>query len=275
MRGHFAGALRGDSGNDEPFRIVRSDGTVSWGAISWQPIFDPAGRAVGYRSSVRDITQRKQVEEALRQSEQHIRTLLHEVNHRSKNLLMLVQAIAKRTAESRPEDFLARFVARIRSLVASQDLLLDSEWKCVQIEPLIRSQLAHLEDLFGTRIAIEGPSLSLTPSAAQSLGMAVHELATNASKYGALSNDAGRLSIVWMLHQRESGPRLEVTWTERDGPPVCAPTRRGFGTTVVSDMAKAAFNASVLLNYAPEGLTWRVECDAGRVLAPGWADPEP
>ncbi len=137
-----------------------------------------------------DITERKHQEE-------RIKLLLGEVNHRAKNMLAVVQSVARQTAAASPQDFLERFSERVQALAASQDLLVEAEWRGVRLTELIRKQLAHFKGLIGSRIELRGPSLLLSASAAQTLGMAIHELATNAGKYGALSVSEGRIAIGW------------------------------------------------------------------------------
>ncbi len=204
-----------------------------------------------------DITDRKVHEE-------QINLLLREVNHRSKNLLAVVQAIARQTAAQKTDDFIGRFSERIRALAASQDLLVKNEWKNVDLEELVCSQLAHFKDLIGTRIELGGPPLSISAPAAQTLGMTMHELATNAGKYGALSNAHGRVEIGWSLEN--GGAKLVLSWCERGGPPVTAPSRRGFGSTVISRMAAQALDAKVELEFPVTGLCWRLECPAGEAV---------
>lgn len=202
-----------------------------------------------------DLTERQQ-------HEQQIRLLLSEVNHRSKNLLGIVQAIARQTLTSSPKDFMTHFAARIQSLSANQDLLIRNDWRGVGIEHLVRAQIAPFSDLFAERISIKGPRLRFSPSAAQSIGMAIHELATNASKHGALANDTGSVTIEW----QSSGGEFSMSWIERGGPPVAAPARRGFGSSVISMMVETSVNGKVELKYEPTGLTWLLNCNAANAL---------
>jgi PAS domain S-box-containing protein len=203
-----------------------------------------------------DVTDRKAYEE-------QILFLMREVNHRAKNMLGLVQAIARQTAARQPEDFIGRFNERIRALAASQDLLVRNKWQGADVKDLIRAQLAHFAD--GSRIAILGPKLRLKATAAQAIGLALHELATNAGKYGALSVDNGRVDVGWRLE----GDMFVMSWTERNGPAVSPPERHGFGSTVVDSMVKQSVGGEVKLDYAPSGLVWRLTCPAASTLEPG------
>jgi PAS domain S-box-containing protein len=130
---------------------------------------------------------------------EQVHLLMREINHRAKNMLSLVQAIARQTAAHDIEDFVDRFTERIQALAANQDLLVRNEWQGVDVEDLVRAQLAHFADLVGSRIKVHGLSLCLNAAAAQAIGLALHELATNAGKYGALSVDAGRVEVGWRL----------------------------------------------------------------------------
>ncbi len=199
--------------------------------------------------------------------EEQIQFLLHEVNHRSKNMLSLVYAVARQTAARHPKDFIERFGQRIQALSANQDLLVRNEWKSVRLDDLVRSQLAHFGDEHHRRVALDGPPVNITASASQALGMALHELATNAAKYGALSNEAGRIEINWHVRSDTAGmAQFTLAWVENGGPPVAKPRRRGFGSTVISDMVKMGLNADVTLDYAPAGVAWRIDCPADGVL---------
>src|SRR5712675_718007 len=204
-----------------------------------------------------DVTDRKAHEE-------QIHLLMGEISHRARNMLSLVQAIARQTAAREPEGFIERFTERIQALAANQDLLVRNEWQGVDVEELVRAQLAHFADLIGSRIAVQGPKLRLKAGSAQAIGLALHELATNAGKYGALSTDTGRVDVRWGT----DGDTFPMSWTERDGPPVSAPKRRGFGTIVMEAMAERSVDGAVDLDYAPSGVTWRLTCPAANALEP-------
>jgi two-component sensor histidine kinase len=178
-------------------------------------------------------------------------------------MLSVVDAISHQIATGDPEHFAQRFSERIQALAANQDLLIRNEWRGVEIEDLVRAQLAHFTDLMGSRIVVQGPKLLLRGAAAQAIGLALHELATNAGKYGALSTDIGRVDICW----GSDGDTLTMGWTERDGPPVSAPERRGFGTIVMKAMTERSLDGQVQLNYAPSGLIWRLACPAANALS--------
>lgn len=224
------------------------------------PLLDAAGAIRGVRCAAIDITERKR-------EQQHIRLLMRESDHRSKNMLTLVQAVARQTAAQKSDNFLARFDERLRALAASQDLVVKNEWRGVDLAELLFSQLSHFKDLIGTRIILEGPPVFISASAAQTIGMAVHELATNAGKYGALSNDKGRIELVWRLDRTEEAPdALLMRWDENGGPPVSQPRHRGFGSSLISDIVEVSLNATVEFGYAPGGFYWRLRCPAGDVL---------
>jgi PAS domain S-box-containing protein len=243
------------------YRIQRTDGEIRWIEVYGMATFEGSGyarRAVIMVGTAADITERKRAEE--RQL-----LLMRELNHRTKNLLSVVQSIANQTVASNPSDFAERFSRRIQALSANQDLLVRSEWRGVEIEALVRAQLAHFADLIGERIMIEGPHLSVTPSAAQSIGMALHELATNAGKYGSLSDDHGSVTIDW----RVDDGQFSIGWIEQDGPRVKPPKRRGFGSTIISAVAEASVGGEVELDYASTGVVWRLKCSASKALSLG------
>ncbi len=209
---------------------------------------------------MRDVTERKRLEE-------HTRLLMGEVNHRAKNMLAVVQSIARQTAATKAEDFIGRFGERIQALSASQDLLVQNEWKGVDIAALVQSQLAHFQELIGTRIALKGPSFLISAAAAQTIGMALHELCTNASKFGALSNADGRLEVSWSLVRAgKQEEAFEISWREDGGPAVRAPAKRGFGSIVIQRLAKESLDAEIDLDFAASGLFWRLHCPVKEVV---------
>jgi PAS domain S-box-containing protein len=243
----------------EHFETVRlaKDGRTFDASVTISPVRNVEGRIIGAAKIIREISERKQME-------QRLHLMLREVNHRAKNMLSLVQAIARQTAARKPEDFLARFTDRIQALAANQNLLVQNEWRGVDLEDLVRAQLAHFADLVGPKIAVHGPKLRLNATAAQSIGLALHELATNAGKHGALSTNTGRVDIDWGTE----GNTFTVSWTEREGPLLSPPKRRGFGTIVMQEMAESSLDGRVELDYAPAGLTWRLTCPAASALEP-------
>jgi PAS domain S-box-containing protein len=243
------------------YRIRHRDGGIRWVEVLGHAYFEgigPERRAVNFVGTIADITERKEREE-----KEHL--LMREINHRAKNMLSVVDAIAHQTAARNPEDFVERFSERVQALSANQDLLVRNEWNGVDIADLVRAQLAHFADLVGTRIALQGPTLRLNPAAAQAIGLALHELATNAGKYGALSTDSGHVDIGWGT----DGKTFTMSWTESGGPPVSASRPRGFGTIVMEAMAERSVGGTVNLDYAHSGVTWRMTCPAANALEPG------
>ena len=242
------------------YRVQRREGEVRWIEVRWLAYFDGdqrERRAAGVVGTVHDITERKEREE-----KEHL--LMREIDHRAKNMLSVVHSIAQQTATQNPEDFIKSFSERIQALSANQDLLVRNEWNGVEIEDLVRAQLAHFANLIGSRVLADGPRVRLTPASAQAIGLALHELATNAGKYGALSTEEGHVDIRWQA----GGDTFTISWTERQGPPVTAPKRRGFGTIVMEAMAERSVDGSVDLDYPRSGLTWHLSCPAVNALEP-------
>jgi PAS domain S-box-containing protein len=241
-------------------RYFRKQGGIMWGKRHVSLLQDNTGKPASIIVLLTDMTEH-------RRHEEQINLLLREVNHRSKNMLTLVQAVARQTVASDPGDFLERFGERVQALAASQDLLVKSGWNGVELGELVRSQLAHFKDLIGSRIELAGPPLAISAPAAQPIGMALHELATNAGKYGALANGSGRISIAWSVKSMDGKkPVFTMIWRERGGPPVKAPARQGFGTAVMCEMAEMSLSAAVSLDFKAAGLTWRLRSPAEEVL---------
>lgn len=251
---------------DAAYRILRaSDQSIRWVNVALD-VVSGGGSQVKMIGTVQDITERKLAEE-------HAQLLMREVNHRSKNLLAVVQSIAHQMARTAdPATFAERFSERLTGLASCHDLLVHSQWKGVDLEGLIRSQLAAYRPLIGERIHLHGPALRIAASATQNLGLALHELATNAAKYGALADAAGSVAITWHVSGPAEAPLFHLSWIEQDGPAVLAPTGQGMGTHIITRLLKHAFHAEVDLAFPPEGVRWSITAPAGGLLEePGTA----
>jgi len=199
--------------------------------------------------------------------EEHVKLLMQELNHRAKNMLSLIQAIARQTAAGGTESFLPDFEMRLRALAASQDLMVEHAWTSVPLDELVQTQLAHLAEASDGRISLDGAPLSVTPTAAQALGLALNELATNATKHGSLSQGSGQVRIGWEIEMKgPEAPRFSMSWEECNGPPVTVPDRCGFGTNVMTRMVEMNLGGRVSLDYPRSGLVWRVNCPADSVI---------
>lgn len=219
------------------------------------PVTGPDGKVAFLVPSGVEISDRKRYEEQLG-------FVMREVNHRSKNLLAVVQAMLRQMRPREVGQFVQDFGDRLRALAACQDLLLQSSEDSPLLSEVVRAQLRHFRDLSEMRLQVTGPALRVSPDTAQSIGMAIYELATNAAKYGALSNADGRIQIDWALFDTPEGPRFRMSWTELDGPPVSAPTAKGFGSVVLEDMLAMTLDAEIEMRFLPTGVTWSLTCPA-------------
>ena len=246
---------------EDTFPLKGADGKFRWFLSRALPIRDADGEIIRWFGTNTDITEE-------RERQEQVRFLMREVAHRSKNMLALVQGIARQTGGRAHPEFLKKFGERLHALAACQDLLLMDGWRGTSVGELLESQLGHLKDLIGNRIFVEGPLVALEASAAQTLGMALHELSTNASKYGALSNETGEVRVQWNVVETgdEAGPALSISWTESGGPPVEVPEHRGFGSVVTERMCASVFSGEVKLEYRPEGVFWSLQGAPGRGL---------
>ena len=243
---------------DAEYRVVRPDGRMLWvagrGHVAERR---PDGSARRLVSIVSDITERKAAEEK-------IHFLMRELSHRSKNLLAVVQSLAKQTARSSGtfDEFVRRFGDRLQGLAASHDLLVKGDWADAPLGELVSMQLAPFAASLMGQIEMEGPVVPLSAEAAQSIGLALHELATNALKYGALSVPMGKLSVTWWQSNVEGRPVVVLNWCERNGPPVVQPGGKGFGSAVIEGMVARSMNGKVVLDFAPGGLDWTLSFPA-------------
>ena len=233
---------------------VGAGGARRWYDVRCEATRDGDGAIDGLVAVAIDVTDRKA-------REAHVRLLMRELAHRSKNTLAVVQAMARQTAANTPDpaQFIEKFSNRLLALAATHSILVEDNWKEASMQDLVRLQLGHYEELMGKQIVLGGPPLALPVDAAQSIGLALHELATNSAKYGALSTPSGRVEVTWASKAGAAGePEASVAWTESGGPPVSPPTRMGFGRNVIERMVARALGGTVDLQYPVEGLRWRV-----------------
>jgi two-component sensor histidine kinase len=235
---------------------------VRWHDLHIEPLRNEAGDIVGLTCASIDVTERKE-------GEAHLRLLLRELTHRSKNLLAVIQAMARQTARHAGsiDGFLKQFSARLQALAASHDLLVREGWYGASLGELIRSQLAGYIERDAGQVAIEGPAVALKPQAAQNLGLALHELAVNAEKFGALSVSSGRVSITWGQRESADGNALELDWREHLGPKVKVRHKKGFGSMVIEGNLARALDAEVTIDFDPDGLRCHIVIPASQIVA--------
>lgn len=234
---------------------------IRWHDLHIEPLRNETGDVVGLTCASVDVTERKE-------GEAHLRLLLRELTHRSKNLLAVIQAMARQTARhtGSVETFLTQFGARLQALAASHDLLIRESWYGASLGELVRSQLGGYLDGLATQISIEGPAIAIKPEAAQNLGLALHELAVNAAKFGALSAPTGRVAITWNRLENVDGNAVELDWREKLGPKVRTRRRKGFGSMVIERNLARALDAKVDLEFDPDGLHCHIVIPANQIL---------
>jgi PAS domain S-box-containing protein len=227
------------------------DGVVRWLLTMGHATSRPDGALAGITGVVLDITERKRAEE-----QQQL--LIRELHHRVKNTLATVQAIVGATARSAPspDHFAAAFTGRVISLAKTHDLLTEGAWQTASLREMLHRELHPYEDHARPRIVLDGPPVELASGEAVPLGMAIHELTTNAAKYGALSRPAGRLAVTWTLDPPQGAggeALLRLSWVERGGPAASEPQKLGFGSRLLKRVLTAQLEAKVETRFPPEG----------------------
>jgi PAS domain S-box-containing protein len=238
-------ALGEGCGDDERWHL-RKDGSRFWASGLTMPLRDRTGAVRGYLKILRDRSERRRAEERRA-------LLIGELNHRVKNTLATVQSLARQTLRAAPDpaDFVAAFQGRLKALARAHDLLTRESWEGVTLRDVVQAALAPwLEGVEAGRIRIEGPSVRLAPQQALGLSMALHELATNAIKHGALSTPGGRVSLTWRCDDAEA----TMDWVEAGGPSVRPPMRLGFGSRLLGRPLATELNGAVELSFAPAGV---------------------
>ena len=221
----------------------RKDGSSIAVSLTVSPLKNAKSEIIGASKIARDITQQKR-------SQEQITALAHEAEHRSKNMLATVRAIIHLSQSDTTQGLKQAIAGRIQALSNVHSLFVDTRWVGAELSAIAAQELAPYAEIDRTRLRIDGPSLTLNPTAAQTMAVVLHELATNAAKYGCLSAAKGHLELTW---QRRTDGRLMVRWAEKDGPVVRTPAQRGFGTRVIEQMV-AQLGGQAQYEWRPEGL---------------------
>ncbi len=243
LRSVFADASESNSSYQTELRVIRPDGDVRWCTGAAAATIDKSGHIVRLSGVIADITDRKDAE--VRQT-----LLAREVDHRARNALAVVQAIVRLARADTTESYVKAIEGRIRALAQTHELLSQSRWQGADVSRLVTDELAPYRVGGGSRITASGPPVILPPDKAQTLALALHELATNAAKYGALSSEQGELAIKWTFEEE----CLTLDWRERGGPPTEPPSTSGFGTKIINASMNSRNEGHAKFDWRPEGL---------------------
>ena len=236
---------------------------------TWFPLRGARGDIVAVNVVAEEVTEQKRAEE-------HRELLMRELNHRVRNTLLIVQSVAEQTARSSAsiDVFKQTFASRLAAISRSHDLLTRDGWTSAPLRDVLGEALAPYDEksedpTSPPRIRLDGPDVQIKPNTVITLSMALHELATNAAKYGSLSTPSGRVAARWTIANGGAGKpdALEFTWQERDGPLVTCPTHRGFGTRLIENGLAKQLEAEVALRFEEQGVECRIRLPAARVLA--------
>jgi two-component sensor histidine kinase len=254
-RSEFPGvrALRGEIVPGIDFQHARAGGS-QWYRISGIPVRDAAGRVSGALVAIVDIDQEKRAAE-------HQRLLVNELNHRVKNTLATVQSISAQTLRNAGTAAEASDAveARLLALSRAHDILTRENWEGAFLSEVVAQAVEPYRTQGENRLCAAGPDVRLPPRMALALAMALQELATNAVKYGALSNAKGTVHITWAVHDRAAPPRLALRWAEQEGPRVHAPQRRGFGSRLIERSLAQDLDGTVAIDFDPHGVVCVVD----------------
>lgn len=231
----------------------RKDGSLVDISLTVSPVKTHDGTIIGASKIARDISDRKRAQE-------QASLLIGEMKHRLKNSLSIVQAIASQTLSSVTPQEHAAFAGRLQALAGAQDLLTLKNLRSVPLREVLARALAPFQERHSERITLDGAGGAIWLDAGKItlLSMGLHELATNAAKYGALSNDTGTVHVTWLVAPDENGKRVKLTWQEKGGPPVEAPTRKGFGSLLLEQALKSELG-SASLEFRPDGVVCSIE----------------
>lgn len=242
-------------------RYLHKNGHVVWVRVTVTPILDDRGSTRTTAALIEDITEHKR-------HEQHQALLMNELNHRVKNTLATIQSMASQTMRSSPSlaEAKTRFEARLMSLSKAHDVLTREKWESAPLADIVDRAIQPYRESRQDRFAVNGPDIRISAPMALAFSMTLHELCTNAVKYGALSQDKGKVTIAWsVLRRKNAGPLLKFRWSEKGGPPVAPPTSRGFGTKLIERGLANDLGGDVKINFARNG----VSCVINAVLDTG------
>lgn len=243
------------SGELTSFEAVRKrkDGHLRNVAISCAPVRDQFGEVICISNIHRDITH-------IKLNEEQLKLITGELGHRAKNQLAVVRSFSNQTAKHADsfDEYKQKFDDRLLSLAKSIDLLVSRDWSTVSLEKLCRSQIELFTDARLDTVAISGPGIILFPAAVEAIGMALHELATNAAKHGALVQTDGHISLTWNLLEQTDDQCLKITWLETGLNIDRTPTRKGFGHTVLTRLAKSSLGSDATYEFSHQGLIWEI-----------------
>lgn len=264
VEAHVSERLSVERPFDMEFRVIHPDGSLRHVHGSGAFVIEAQGGPVRGTGLIRDVTARWQADETRQ-------LLLEELNHRVKNMLTVILSVAARTREEAAslDGFADAFEERVQALAQAHDALARNAWKGARLDDLVRAAVELFSSAQRERVTFAGPAVALGPSAATTLSLALHELCTNALKYGALSNEKGRIDIAWSLEDGPPSRRFVFDWHERDGPPVGEPGHRGFGSTLLEEGLPGELDASGRLSFNPEGLGYRLEAPLSEQLRDG------
>ncbi|WP_213765563.1 PAS domain-containing protein [Caballeronia sp. dw_19] len=253
------------AGEGRPARFPGISRLSGEGVRYWDNMLTPLKNGSGEVDAIlcvsRDVTTQKE-------NQRRIELLLRELDHRSKNMLTVVQALIRRTVPDPRADFVKALDQRLCSISRSQDLLIEGQWVGITVQDLVWSQTAIAGGAQEKHMLLNGdPDLRLRPGAAEMIGLAMHELTTNAIKYGALSNDCGTVTITWEVEERPDGRFFRLHWKESGGPEVTTTQRRGFGTTVIGRNPFARHGAKVTHAFDASGVSWEFAVPVAAILS--------
>ena len=255
-------AFEGTDDHSSEVCYCRKDGSKFWAALFISPVRDESGDVIQYFASFIDLTRHKE-------EQAQSRMLIDELNHRVKNTLTTVQSIVSQGLRnaSDPAEIREAIESRLFALSRSHDLLTRENWESAGLLDIVNAALEPfgVADGRSERFKVAGENVRFPPKAALALGIAFHELATNAVKYGAFSGETGCVRVAWTIEQGDHGNRLNLRWSEENGPPVTPPARKGFGSRVIERGLDFELGGSTRLDYRPGGVVCTINIPAPQV----------